>query len=131
LHWVLWFKISSFSQKFVIIAWVGVIIIEYFILFIYAVFYIYIYCSVCTNRTTEWDQPLSNSKKTWHPYTRHDTNIHSIFTTITQKENRTYHHLHMENCHIICAQRIKKQRRLPESPSTLSYNTTDLYLMLE
>jgi hypothetical protein len=25
-----------------------------------------------TNRTTERGKSLSNSKKTWHPYTRHD-----------------------------------------------------------
>lgn len=41
-----------------------------------------------SNRITEGDQQLSNSQKTWHPYTGHDITYTITLPPITQEENR-------------------------------------------
>jgi hypothetical protein len=51
-------------------------------------------------------------------------NIHNNFTTVTHvtaKGEYNIHHLHEEIRHVMCAHRIKKERRLQENPSTLQY----------
>jgi hypothetical protein len=54
------------------------------------------------HRTTEGEQPLSNKKETWHPYTGH---------------------------HVTCTQRIKKTKQTPRKPlySTIQHHTVVLH----
>jgi hypothetical protein len=78
-------------------------------------------------------ETLSNNKKTWNLYTGHDTTYTYTITLPPSLKNKIKHNItYIRKTATRYVYKELKECRLPEKkPSTLRYNTIDLYFTSE